>query len=336
MEKKVSIIIPVYNAENYLERAVSSVLKQTYKNIELILVDDGSKDNSPALCDILAKKDDRIIVVHKENGGPSSARNKGIEVATGDYVEFVDADDYVEENCVETLVNNIDESDLVICGYYLRNNDVQEYKFEKKETLDFRKESVKFFDMVRKGLFNSPCNKLYKRELIKDGFDKRYFIGEDTIFNTKYIKNCKKVTLLPEMLYNYDFTNQASLIHTKVRTEEDYEVYWSELYAFAEDFFQDKSYLSILNGIYIKSTMSQVITVSIKQNLAFKEYKKVFSYYRNHPMLEKALKKHSKKVFVNRNFLGQIVVMLFKLKLKLLFYIVLKCYKKEKFKKQTN
>ena len=106
----ISIIVPVYNIEEYLPRCIESILRQTYTNLQLVLVDDGSKDRSGALCDEYAKKDSRILVVHKENGGSSSARNRGIEVATGEYLGFVDSDDYVEPDMYGKMVTAILEN----------------------------------------------------------------------------------------------------------------------------------------------------------------------------------------------------------------------------------
>ena len=193
-DKKVSIIIPVYNAEKYLERSINSILKQTYKNIELILVDDGSKDNSLRVCQEFSKKHKNIITIHKENGGVSEARNTGIQHATGDYIEFVDADDSIDENCVEKLVSGIKDADVCLCGFVLDKIDGQKILAAKEDyVFEFRKDIKKAFDLVRLGLSNSPCNKLYKKEKIKTLFNKKYFIGEDVIFNLNYIKNCEKI-----------------------------------------------------------------------------------------------------------------------------------------------
>ena len=110
MEKKVSVIIPVYNVEKYLEECIQSVLKQTYKNLEIILVDDGSPDNCPKMCDEWAKKDSRIKVIHKQNGGASSSRNTGLDVMTGDFMCFIDSDDFIAKNYIEVLYNNLIET----------------------------------------------------------------------------------------------------------------------------------------------------------------------------------------------------------------------------------
>lgn len=116
---KVSVIVPIYNAEKYLSDCIDSILAQTYKNLEIILVDDGSTDNSPGICDEYAKKDDRIKVIHKQNGGVSSARNTGLDAMTGDYVTFVDGDDLINVRFVEILIGlcQNDGSDMSYCGY---------------------------------------------------------------------------------------------------------------------------------------------------------------------------------------------------------------------------
>lgn len=117
---KISIIVPVYNVEKYLEKCVRSILAQTFTDFELILVDDGSPDSSGAMCDQFAEQDQRVKVIHKENGGLSDARNAGIEIATGEYLGFVDSDDYIADDMYELLYTNIvkEDADLSICGIY--------------------------------------------------------------------------------------------------------------------------------------------------------------------------------------------------------------------------
>ena len=118
MDSLISVIVPIYNVEKYLQKCVDSIINQTYKNLEIILVDDGSPDNCPKMCDDYAEKDSRIKVVHKENGGLSDARNVGMEVATGEYVSFIDSDDYISLDFYETLLETIvdNDSDVVECG----------------------------------------------------------------------------------------------------------------------------------------------------------------------------------------------------------------------------
>ena len=109
MSDKISVIVPVYNVENYLRRCVDSIINQTYKNLEIILVDDGSPDNCPVICDEYAQKDSRIKVIHKENGGLSSARNCGMDMATGEYIGFVDGDDWIESDMYKFLIENAEK-----------------------------------------------------------------------------------------------------------------------------------------------------------------------------------------------------------------------------------
>ena len=124
MKGKISVIVPVYKAESYLDRCVESIVNQTYKNLEIILVDDGSPDNSPKMCDDWAKKDERIKVIHKKNGGVSSARNAGINEATGEFVQFVDSDDYIDLSFCEQLVTPFEGGvDLVVSGFTITNDE---------------------------------------------------------------------------------------------------------------------------------------------------------------------------------------------------------------------
>ena len=122
MEKPlISVVVPVYNVEKYLEQCVNSIINQTYDNLEIILVNDGSKDKSPYLCDELAKKDSRISVIHKENGGPAETRNVGTEKASGEYIAFVDSDDWIHPKYIEILYNNLKENnaEISICNSIL-------------------------------------------------------------------------------------------------------------------------------------------------------------------------------------------------------------------------
>ena len=125
---KISVVIPVYNKEKYMDDLFQCLLSQTFEEFECILIDDGSTDDSPMICDEYAKKDDRIKVIHKKNGGLSDARNAGLEIASGDYIMFLDSDDYIENNMVESLLKVAieNQSDIVLCGFYADFVDVNE------------------------------------------------------------------------------------------------------------------------------------------------------------------------------------------------------------------
>ena len=208
MKDLISVIIPVYNVEKYIEKCIYSVINQTYKNIEIILVDDGSTDISGKICDDFEKKDYRIKVIHKKNGGLSDARNVGIDVSTGKYIVFIDSDDYVDKKHIEYLYNMItkNNADISICQFNIvyENSDIQITDFTKKDT-------IKIFDnkkaletmLYNKKFCNSACTKMYKKELFDDI---RFPIGklyEDLGTTYKLIEKTTKVVLGQRTTYNY-------------------------------------------------------------------------------------------------------------------------------------
>ena len=185
-EKLVSVIIPAYNIEDYIGRCLDSIISQTYKNLEIIVVDDGSRDHTGEILDNYAKKDRRIKVIHKENGGVSSARNKGIEAAEGDYIGFIDGDDLIESEMYKTLVDLLEEenADIAHCGYQMVFPDrVDYYHNTGKKKIQTTEEGLKDLlsgEMIEPGL----VNKLYKKELIKNcRLDETVKINEDLLMN---------------------------------------------------------------------------------------------------------------------------------------------------------
>lgn len=217
----VSIVVPVYKVENVLHYCIDSILNQTYKDFELILVDDGSPDNSGKICDEYAKKDNRITVIHKENGGVSSVRNCGIDAAKGKYICFVDSDDYPCINYLLDMVNmctKFDGCDLLLGGF----NVVSDYKsnIEKKVlfTEDHNYSCVSRLDFVRmyeKWVIQMPWNKLYKLKIIQTSkirFDENLSLGEDILFNIDYLTNSNgNIAILNKPIYNYTRTGIESL-----------------------------------------------------------------------------------------------------------------------------
>jgi len=213
---KISIIIPTYNSGKYIKRCLDSVCNQTYKNLEIIIVDNGSKDNTVQLCQEYEKKDSRIISVQTDVKGVSVARNKGLEIASGKYIQFIDSDDAVKEDMISKLYDNMKKTnaDVVICGYeYVRENSVENHK------LCNHKSGVE--DMLTsflckpqyEGLFNYLWNKLYKSEIIKENgvkFNEDITLAEDALFNMELYRCCENFTYIEECLYlHYD--NQDSL-----------------------------------------------------------------------------------------------------------------------------
>ena len=177
-----SIIVPVYKTEKYLDKCILSILKQSYKDFELILVDDGSPDNCPIICDEYKKKDKRIKVLHKENGGVSSARNAGLTVAEGEYIWFIDSDDYIETFSLQQLYEAQKEQKADL--YVFNNGSIHEMSIG---NIDEFLEKYYFTYILGFG----PWNKLYKRNVISSNnlkFDTQETIGEDLLFNVNYYK----------------------------------------------------------------------------------------------------------------------------------------------------
>lgn len=226
----ITVIVPVYKVEKYLNRCVDSILAQTYTNFECILVDDGSPDNSPVICDEYAKKDNRVRVIHKVNGGVSSARNAGLDVAKGEWVCFVDSDDWVEREYLEKMerVGGKNNCDLVVCGI---NEQLKSGKFIKRSYFSknylckSHSEVLKIFCFLRKkpenvSSLHSPFNKLYKSSLLNGvRFRTDIKMGEDYLFNLAYFDTDGSMFLLSDCLYNYCFNESSA---TNVITEKNF------------------------------------------------------------------------------------------------------------------
>lgn len=215
---KISVIVPVYNAEKYLSKCIESILAQTYQNIEIILVNDGSKDNSLQVCNDYAILDNRIIVINQENGGPSKARNSGIDAATGQYLGFVDSDDTINKNMYELLLKNMleTESQISMIGmqYCFINGKKRVYYEAGEKRVIFQKEMMDIFWKNRIITF-APVDKLYSREAIGEiRFDTQIKMCEDQKFVYQVMKNVNKSVYDPSIGYNI-FCTEGSLSRSK-------------------------------------------------------------------------------------------------------------------------
>lgn len=205
MGEKISVIVPVYNVEQYLERCVDSIINQTYTNLEIILVNDGSTDNSGKLCDELAKKDERIRVIHKGNGGLSDARNRGIDEAESDLVGFIDSDDYIDSDMYEVLLKNLNntDADLSMCALYDVYNNTPEAQVTNKETWKLNSEQAIKMVMEAKILSVTAVNKLYRKSLFTDLKFEVGKIAEDAFIMIKLLDKCEKIVATNEKKYYY-------------------------------------------------------------------------------------------------------------------------------------
>ena len=226
MTEKITVIVPVYNVENYLEKCLDSLINQTYKNLEIIVINDGSTDNSGTICQEYAQKDNRIVYIEKENGGLSEARNVGLDKMTGSYVTFIDSDDWVELDYVEILYKKIIEyqADISVGNYYSYNEDEETYYFHIYGDSYYEKvyDNISIFENLYESLemksfaLISACGKLYKAKLFDYlRFDKGK-LGEDGYLNQKMYLYANKVVYLNQGLYAY---RQRSGSITKTWTE---------------------------------------------------------------------------------------------------------------------
>ena len=212
MDEKISIIVPIYNAEKWLEKCVNSIIEQTYSNIEILLINDGSTDKSLEICKKFEKIDNRVKVLDKKNEGVSKTRNLGIEKAIGKYIKFVDSDDWLEKKACKELIKIIEEekTELVICGLNIyKNNELLRTPHLEKKIVEIKK-NIKEFEYIYK-VFASPCNKLYRKDKIAENFRVDLDIGEDLLFNIRYLENIEKISVTDKCLYNVCLDNDDSL-----------------------------------------------------------------------------------------------------------------------------
>lgn len=208
----VSVVIPVYNVEKYLDRCIQSVIEQTYTNLEIILVDDGSTDKSPELCDQYARKDKRIVIIHKKNGGLSSARNAGIEKSKGDYIAFIDSDDYIAPSHIQLLVTPAltYDADISICGEQVIKLGKQPKPIKKQLSCSIISKEEALADILTEHNFTvSVHSKLYKRTLFKNISFPVGKLYEDNGCTHKLILKSKRITYSTNKTYYYCLRNNS-------------------------------------------------------------------------------------------------------------------------------
>ena len=202
--KKLSVIVPVYNVEPYIHKCVDSILNQTYTNLEVILVDDGSPDNCGKICDEYAEKDSRVKVIHKKNGGLSDARNAGIDIAAGDIISFVDSDDYIEPYMYQEMIDYMQLNNLdIVCAdtNQVKGNKIK-YKPRYKENKIWEKNEA-LYEILNGNLDNSAVNKIYKRRVMGNIRFPKGRVYEDVATTYKFIYNADKIGYLSRPYYYY-------------------------------------------------------------------------------------------------------------------------------------
>mgnify|MGYP000954684533 FL=1 len=231
MQEKISIIVPVYNVENYLERCVESILKQTYTNFELLLINDGSTDQSGELCDQLVSKNGNIKVFHLKNAGVSNARNVGIQNSTGEWITFVDSDDFITNDYLETLISAVDGDDSIGFSiarlHHIKNGQITELPvFSGKEEKWSTEQTMRELLTTSKTSF-FPVAKLFRREIISDfTFNTDYHLAEDALFLTEVLLKTKCTSIfIDKPIYYYDHRQGSATTSVNSHVFDTIEVY---------------------------------------------------------------------------------------------------------------
>lgn len=281
----ISVIVPVYNVEKYLDRCLVSLLNQTLKDIEIILVDDGSPDNCPQMCDDYAAKDCRVKVVHKKNAGLGFARNSGLEVATGKYVAFVDSDDFVDLSMYEKLLKTAenDGADIVYCGVnqQLDNGKIIKWRDYTEHTV-FEKELVEKVAISFNGeteitrhdrLFMSVWHSIYRKALIDENklcfYSEREIVSEDLPFQVEICSKANVISFIPDCLYTYCYNGESLTHNFKLSMVSAF----FKLRSLLHDFFKNNTEASRLidSDLFYERVRGYITLIIFAKNLSIKE-----------------------------------------------------------------
>lgn len=280
-EKKISIIVPVYNVISYLKKCVDSICAQTYSNLEIILIDDGSTDGSELLCDQLAQQDARIKVIHKQNGGQSSARNAGMQIATGEYIQFVDSDDWIDHHMTEDLYNALESTgaDMSLCGYIITNGTNEHHPewFQEDCVLSQKEAMIELIADTR--LTSHVVNRLYRCPIIKEVPFPESKIYEDILMMHFVFQRCTKFAIVKNRYYYYNLHPNSTTTTLKLENKLAFVNAIQERYEVLKDSYPDQKKqlqgqiamtfaLSIVQNNYAQSDYAQHKT-KVEEGLAF-------------------------------------------------------------------
>lgn len=310
--KKISIVIPIYNSEKYLNECINSVISQQYKNLEIILINDGSIDHSKKICENFCKMDNRVKLINQENSGVSNARNNALNLVTGDYVMFIDSDDYIEANTLEQLSSYVGKYDLICFGYskVYRQKKIPIMYNREIDSLNEIKEGVYLKNYI-KGII---ANKIFNINIIKKyniKFKNDIYYCEDLLFVTEYLKHIKSAIYINKNLYNYRM-QRGSVSH---------------------NFLQQKS-VSIFkayNEILKKIEKNPKIEYSLKYDYLFNYYK-LKPYITDDKDIDWNIINNEKNIIKNINLTKVQLLNYFIVKRAHIIYRILKKYKDKKLK----
>ena len=273
----ISVIVPVYNSRDTLARCVKSLQAQTLADLEIILVDDGSSDGSGMLCNGFSREDARIRVIHKANGGVSSARNAGIEAAKGRYLMFMDSDDYAEPEMAEAMLSGIGEDDIAICGFH---HHYQGRDVVRIPDVPGQSGEENFLALYGQGFLNMPWNKLYKKELA-GRFDESLSLGEDLLFNLDYLRKTDGISVVKEALCHYIQDETGTSLSSQKR-EDKLELakrIWKETHDFYRELSGHEDESGVINARLIQEVLDDVEALPFDTEKTKKEKLAVISDY---------------------------------------------------------
>lgn len=327
MRSLISVIIPVYNAEKHLKKSIESVINQSYSNLEIILINDGSIDGSADICKQYLTKDNRIVFIDKENEGVSKSRNLGIEISHGQYLMFVDSDDYIDEYYIQEMLNYLVEKkfDVIVSGMKL----VNEKGTLKSQNLYLKENSQISFDQIIEDIINtiyfcSSCKTLVRKDLIINNnikFNSSLKYGEDLMFSFNILKTANKIGYLSNCGYNYVQVSTSATHNWDYNSICKYCVDNSYIFNQILPYVGDEKYL-IYNRIYTKFNLAMIRYVSFSN---YKEFKKIVKEIINLINIDKIFlnKVDISKINYERK-INTLLIILLKNKLYLIYFIIVK------------
>ena len=292
----ISIVLPVYNAEKTIKKTIESIINQVYKKWELIIVNDGSTDNSKNICDEYAKQDKRIKVYHVQNGGPSRARNTALNKCMGKYIMFIDSDDLYDKDMIKIMEEEINSNELdLVCCNYVKSEDskIDTGKNVEEKVVEEKKDLYKLIEyMQEKYLYNVIWNKIYKYDIIKENnivFDEEIDMGEDYSFNNKYFQYVEKAKLINNKLYIHLIDKKS--ISSKYRANE-FERRIKNISSNEELYIKNNYPMRSIYIKYIQAIIGSVETIlSSKSNLTVREQLEKTKYYIEFPKIKEVIEK---------------------------------------------
>lgn len=301
-EPLISVIVPIYNVEKYLEKCIESIINQSYKNLEIILINDGSPDSSKEICEKYRQIDSRIVLINKKNGGLSSARNAGLKNATGEIIVCVDSDDWINKDMIRVMYQNLEKynADLSVCNFEIKDasgkSDIKKFT-EQIEILN--KEQAMQYAILPEKFYGFAWNKMYRKSILKDMlYDESIRKGEDSPFTCQYISRCEKIVYQDIPLYYYR-QDTVSISRSKFNEGKMtvLKAYSDILHLLEEQKFSQKT-IDLQKVQYANQMLSLLVNIietdrkKYKSNIhelkkKMKEYKKYYVHSKNIDKLHK-------------------------------------------------